>query len=203
MVRLWRAHTAKAGQDGAGRGGSRSTAGGRAIRLAYTPVEGRRSCRNTPSSGSMRLTKDRDTYITTEVGQHQMWAAQFYQLRGAEPLDDLGRAGHDGLRPAGGARRADRPSRRAGHRHRRRCLGADDHAGDVDGGPVRGADQDLHPQQPVYGHGAAVAAACCTATGCRIPTPKRCPISSSWPKPMAASASAATSRAISTTRSRR
>ena len=24
------------------------------------------------------LTKDRDIYITTEVGQHQMWAAQFY-----------------------------------------------------------------------------------------------------------------------------
>src|SRR5690606_30043094 len=23
-------------------------------------------------------TKDRNTYITTEVGQHQMWAAQFY-----------------------------------------------------------------------------------------------------------------------------
>lgn len=29
------------------------------------------------------LTKDRDTYITTEVGQHQMWAAQF--LRFDEP----------------------------------------------------------------------------------------------------------------------
>jgi acetolactate synthase-1/2/3 large subunit len=27
------------------------------------------------------LTKDRDTYITTEVGQHQMWAAQFYHFR--------------------------------------------------------------------------------------------------------------------------
>jgi acetolactate synthase-1/2/3 large subunit len=26
------------------------------------------------------LTKDRDTYITTEVGQHQMWAAQFYKI---------------------------------------------------------------------------------------------------------------------------
>jgi acetolactate synthase I/II/III large subunit len=26
------------------------------------------------------LTKDRDVYITTEVGQHQMWAAQFYQF---------------------------------------------------------------------------------------------------------------------------
>ncbi len=30
------------------------------------------------------LTKDRDTYITTEVGQHQMWAAQFYQFQ--EPM---------------------------------------------------------------------------------------------------------------------
>ena len=26
------------------------------------------------------LTKDRDTYVTTEVGQHQMWAAQFYKF---------------------------------------------------------------------------------------------------------------------------
>ncbi|MFO1169410.1 MAG: acetolactate synthase 3 large subunit [Hyphomicrobiaceae bacterium] len=26
------------------------------------------------------LTKDRETYITTEVGQHQMWAAQFYRF---------------------------------------------------------------------------------------------------------------------------
>ena len=27
------------------------------------------------------LTKDKDVYITTEVGQHQMWAAQFYQFQ--------------------------------------------------------------------------------------------------------------------------
>jgi len=27
------------------------------------------------------LTKDRDAYITTEVGQHQMWAAQFYKFQ--------------------------------------------------------------------------------------------------------------------------
>jgi acetolactate synthase I/II/III large subunit len=27
-----------------------------------------------------QLTKDRDVYITTEVGQHQMWAAQFYHF---------------------------------------------------------------------------------------------------------------------------
>jgi acetolactate synthase-1/2/3 large subunit len=30
-----------------------------------------------------KLTKDRDTYITSDVGQHQMWAAQFYRF--AEP----------------------------------------------------------------------------------------------------------------------
>jgi len=27
------------------------------------------------------LTRDKDVYITTEVGQHQMWAAQFYQFQ--------------------------------------------------------------------------------------------------------------------------
>ena len=81
------------------------------------------------------------------------------RLRGAQSLDDLGRARDDGLRPAGGGRRSGRPSRQPGHRHRRRRLGADDHAGDVDGGSARPADQDLHPQQPVHGHGPPVAAA--------------------------------------------
>ena len=28
-----------------------------------------------------QLTKDRDAYITSDVGQHQMWAAQFYRFR--------------------------------------------------------------------------------------------------------------------------
>jgi acetolactate synthase-1/2/3 large subunit len=28
-----------------------------------------------------QLTKDRDTYITSDVGQHQMWAAQFYRFK--------------------------------------------------------------------------------------------------------------------------
>ena len=80
-------------------------------------------------------------------------------VRGAQPLDDLGRPRHHGLRPAGGGRRAGGASQEPGHRHRRRRLGADDHAGDVDRGAARAADQDLHPQQPVHGHGAPVAAA--------------------------------------------
>ena len=105
------------------------------------------------------LTKDKDTYITTEVGQHQMWAAQFYRFE--EPnrwmtSGGLGTMGY-GLPAAVGVQMAHPEG--AGHRHRRRCLGADDHAGDVDGGAVPAADQDLHPQQPVHGHGAPVAAA--------------------------------------------
>ena len=38
------------------------------------------SCRSTRSQRLYELTKDRDVYITTEVGQHQMWAAQFFRF---------------------------------------------------------------------------------------------------------------------------
>ena len=105
------------------------------------------------------LTRGRDTYITTEVGQHQMWAAQFFGFE--EPhrwmtSGGLGTMGY-GLPAAVGVQVAHREQPR--DRHRRRRLGADDDAGDVDGHSVRTADQDLHPEQPVYGHGAAVAAA--------------------------------------------
>jgi acetolactate synthase-1/2/3 large subunit len=47
--------------------------------LAYKPAEQVIM----PQLAIQRLyaaTKDRDTYITTEVGQHQMWAAQFYRF---------------------------------------------------------------------------------------------------------------------------
>jgi acetolactate synthase-1/2/3 large subunit len=54
------------------------------------------------------LTKDRDVYITTEVGQHQMWAAQFYKFE--EPnrwmtSGGLGTMGY-GLPAAVGVQRA-------------------------------------------------------------------------------------------------
>ncbi|MEZ5812134.1 MAG: acetolactate synthase 3 large subunit [Rhizobiaceae bacterium] len=76
MVRLWRASA------GADRG---------ALKPWWEQIE-RWRARNSlayaensdvimPQFAVQRLyeaTKDRDTYITTEVGQHQMWAAQFY-----------------------------------------------------------------------------------------------------------------------------
>ena len=58
------------------------------------------------------LTKDRDTYITTEVGQHQMWAAQYFKFE--EPKrwmtsGGLGTMGY-GLPAALGVQRAHRDS---------------------------------------------------------------------------------------------
>ncbi len=102
-------------------------------------------------------TKKHDTYITTEVGQHQMWAAQLFPFQEPNRWMTSGGLGTMGYGLPGRGRRAACAPGRARRRHRRRGLGADDHAGDVDGGAVRPADQDLHPQQPLHGHGAAVA----------------------------------------------
>ncbi len=104
------------------------------------------------------LSKGRDTYITTEVGQHQMWAAQFFGFE--QPNRWMtGRSRHHGLWFPGRHRRAGRASQQPRRRYRRRCLDPDVHPGNVLRGPVRPAGQDLHPQQPVHGHGAPVAAA--------------------------------------------
>ena len=77
---LWRARGACGGQEGAGRlvGADRRMA---------------RRANRSPTSNSDKiikpqyaverlyeLTKSRDTYITTEVGQHQMWAAQHFHF---------------------------------------------------------------------------------------------------------------------------
>ena len=59
------------------------------------------------------LTKGMDRYITTEVGQHQMWAAQYLGFEAPEPLDDLRRPWNHGLRSACLHRRSDRPPRGA------------------------------------------------------------------------------------------
>ena len=103
--------------------------------------------------------RGRDTYVTTEVGQHQMWAAQYFGFE--EPnrwmtSGGLGTMGY-GLPAAIGVQMAH--SRRARDRHCRRGLDPDEHPGDVDGCAVPAAGEDLHPQQRIYGDGAPVAGA--------------------------------------------
>jgi acetolactate synthase I/II/III large subunit len=80
MVRLWRANTPKPDKTALGTWWDQIGTWRAKKSLAY---------RNSdeiikPQYAIQRLyelTKDRDTYITTEVGQHQMWAAQFYQFQ--------------------------------------------------------------------------------------------------------------------------
>jgi acetolactate synthase I/II/III large subunit len=80
MVRLWRSNSVHAEEA--------------ALARWWTQIEkwrGRKSLSYRasdtiikPQYAIQRLyeaTKDRDVYITTEVGQHQMWAAQFYQFQ--------------------------------------------------------------------------------------------------------------------------
>ena len=79
MVRLWRSGAMQAEK--------------RALEVWWKQIETWRSRRSLAYRNSneiikpqyaiqrlYELTKDRDTYITTEVGQHQMWAAQFYRF---------------------------------------------------------------------------------------------------------------------------
>ena len=77
MVRLWRASSTRA-ENKALAGWWEEIDRWRARNsLAYTPNKDVIM----PQYAMQRiyeLTKDRETYITTEVGQHQMWAAQFY-----------------------------------------------------------------------------------------------------------------------------
>ena len=61
-----------------------------------------------------------EAIITTGVGQHQMWAAQYCDFAAPAAVAHLRQHGHHGLWPAGGDRRADRLPRSPGGRHRRR-----------------------------------------------------------------------------------
>ena len=53
-----------------------------------------------------RLTEGK-AIVVTDVGQHQMWEAQYYHHEKPRTLITSGGLGHDGLRAAGGDRRQD------------------------------------------------------------------------------------------------
>ncbi len=57
------------------------------------------------------LTKDRDTILTTDVGQHQMWASQALPHHEAAHVRVEWWCGDDGVWPAGGNGRSARHAR--------------------------------------------------------------------------------------------
>ncbi len=124
-----------------------------------------------------------------------------FPVRQAEPLDDQRRPRHHGLRPAGGHGRADRASRRAGDRHRRRGQHPDEHPGDGDAGAVSPAGEGVHPEQPVHGHGAPVAGAAARRPLFRELLRGAARFRASSPKPSTRSACAPTASISSTTSS--
>ena len=98
-------------------------------------------------------------------------------LRGAEPLDDLRRPRHHGLRPAGRHRRAARASQVAGHRHRRRRLDPDEHPGDARPPCSTICRSRCSSSTTSTWAWCASGSSCCTATACRTAIPRACPTS--------------------------
>ena len=86
-----------------------------------------------------------EAIVTTDVGQHQMWAAQLIRFNEPRLLDYLRGAGLDGLRLAFRRRRAIRPAGQVGVRHRRRRRLPDVDSGAVHDRRERSADQDRRP----------------------------------------------------------
>ena len=79
MIRLWRAHAQKPDKAAIGQWWQQIENWKAKDCLKYRPSKDVIM----PQYAIERLyelTKDRKTYITTEVGQHQMWAAQFYHF---------------------------------------------------------------------------------------------------------------------------
>lgn len=103
-----------------------------------------------------RQTADKDPIICTGVGQHQMFAAQFFKFDKPRRPGHVRRPGHHGLRPPRRHGRLPSLSGQAGRQHRRRWLHAHEHSGAGDHPRGAYARQMHHPEQPASGHGSTV-----------------------------------------------
>ena len=98
-----------------------------------------------------------DAIITSDVGQHQMWAAQYYKFDKPRRWINSGGLGTMGFGlPCGDGRVPRQPGIDGRVRHRR-GVDPDVHPGALDLQAVPPADQAREPEQPLHGHGAAVA----------------------------------------------
>ncbi len=104
-----------------------------------------------------RETRNSNTVVVTDVGQHQMWEAQYYKHEKPRSLITSGGLGTMGfaLPAAIGAKVARPGSRSLGDRRRRRLP--DDHVRTRDHSAGEAEDQHCHHQQRISGHGAPVA----------------------------------------------
>ena len=98
-----------------------------------------------------------DAFVTSDVGQHQMWAAQFYKFDRPRRWINSGGLGTHGIRASGGNGRPACQSRRESSLRDRRSQYPDVHSGTVHMQTIQPAHQDYQFKQPLYGNGAAVA----------------------------------------------
>ena len=81
MIRIWKTHAHKTNSAALQKWRARIAQWKKRDCFAYKQKGGGAAIK--PQHAIKRLyelTKDRDAYITTEVGQHQMWAAQYYRF---------------------------------------------------------------------------------------------------------------------------
>jgi acetolactate synthase-1/2/3 large subunit len=101
----------------------------------------------------------RDCIVTTDVGQHQMWAAQFVLTTKNRHWLSSGGAGTMGFGVPAAVGRPVRQPRQEGLGHRRRRRLPDDHVRAGHGGAAQAAHQGADHQQPLPGDDPAVAGA--------------------------------------------
>ena len=147
----------------------------------------RRTARSCPSAAVNKIWEVTrgEAIVCTEVGQHQMWAAQHYLCRHPRRFISSGGLGTMGFGfPAAIGAQVACPDA-AGHRHRRRRLLPDDPPGAGHRGAVRAAGEGRASSTTSTwawcGSGRSSSGTSATAT----PASSASPTSSSWPRPTA------------------